>query len=73
MSKVGIQKIGRRITKNALDLRQKWPQIRENSRKACDRMAAGQGGGCSATMLLFVRRIWVQSLWEIMQTQSSSG
>jgi hypothetical protein len=41
--------MGRRTTKIVVNLRQKWPQMGKNSRKARGRMAAGRGGGLSAT------------------------
>jgi hypothetical protein len=42
--------MGRRTTRIVVNLRQKWPQMGKNSRKACGRMAAGRGGGLSATI-----------------------
>jgi hypothetical protein len=50
MPKVGIQQIGRRTKRIVVDLRLNWPQIRDNSRKARGRMAAGRGGGLSDTI-----------------------
>jgi hypothetical protein len=42
--------MGRSTTRIVVDLRLNWPQIRDNSRKARDRMASGRGGGLSATI-----------------------
>jgi hypothetical protein len=43
--------MGRRTTRIVVNLRQKWPQRGNNSRKAPGRMAASRGGGLSATTL----------------------
>jgi hypothetical protein len=42
--------MGRRTTRIVVNLSQKWPQMGKNSRKARGRMAAGRGGGLSATI-----------------------
>jgi hypothetical protein len=42
--------MGRRTTRIVANLSQKWPQMGKNSRKARGRMAAGRGGGLSATI-----------------------
>jgi hypothetical protein len=48
--KVVIQQMGRRTTRIVVNLSQKWPEMGKNSRKAHGRMAAGRGGGLSATI-----------------------
>jgi hypothetical protein len=42
--------MGRRTTRIVVNLSQKWPQMGKNSREARGRMAAGRGGGLSATI-----------------------
>jgi hypothetical protein len=42
--------VGRRTKRIVVNLSQKWPQMGKNSRKARGRMAAGRGGGLSATV-----------------------